>query len=443
MRNRPILYFLALTVSLGQAFASESQEQSYVLRMQQVLKDAMKLSDNQGHSYTIGGSLPFAGTAMNLDVINLDGSIAFFCSAAASLRIQNNASVSAQISKSFNNGCHVANRYAGYSISISAGSGLDVGAGLGVAGSVSYGLNFPLLIDTIRTHFIDNPWELLKLLNEMSEFSLCLKNSEVAAVMEGFLAVTAKAIEVNLSLIENSSVRAEVQDALRDLLDKFRRGRLGVKKYGEETDCGFRKISQNLSENSKAIIDSLKKTMTNSPNPAALIPNKEQLALLVESVVDGKYFPQLRMILLELLRRDLTNCNSVSFAGNARLGTPSLLSLSLSASLVHYNRIGPVIPLRSFRENIVDRYVSKDGPMNYLNDSVSAVKQVCKAGVCTWKATRDAIANPEAAVNKVKKYEADALAGFLNGLKVCTADNYKSLLVEPFSMLLAPGDKHD
>lgn len=382
--------------------------------------------------------------------MNLAGNISFFCSSAASLRIQNNASISGTVGRNYARGCNVAKNYEGFAVTLSGGAGVNVIAGASLAASVSYAIDMQMLADSVRTHFINNPWNLLTLLKEISLFQFCLDSQELAAFLDAFILLTVKTVEVNMAQIPNSALREEILDELHVIKAKLESARKSLKSKAQASDCGFRDIPDRLSQNAKKIIDIFKNTLKSNPNPAAFVPGKEQLALLIESVVDQEHFPFLRMLLLEVTRRDLTNCNRVELSGSLAAATPSGISLSLTAGLKHIKQIGPIIPLKSYREALVDRYVQKDGAKNFFDDNVFVLKQLCTQGKCAWSVIKKAVQNPREALTqasiaalKIQEKQAQAFATFLNGLKECSVGNYKDLLTEPYELLMNSGAKND
>lgn len=440
--------FFFFTLSLSSIASSNTRdEEEYLFRMRNILKEALKLQDNRGVTFAVAGALPFAGTSLSLEAMNLGGNLSFYCSSAASLRIQNNASISGAVGRNYARGCEVARKYEGFSISLSGGAGVNVIAGASLAGTVSYTLDMQMLTDTVRTHFINNPWNLLTLLKEMSVFRVCLRNQELAAFLDAFILVTVQTVELGIPLLPDNSLRVEIIKELRKVKNTLNHARKSVSDYAEATDCGFRDIPEKLSANGEKMIQLFKTAFKESPNPAALVPGKEQIALMIESIVDQEHFPFLRKLLLEVVRRDLTNCNRVEVSGALAAATPSGVAFSLSASLKHIKQIGPVIPLRSFRESVVDRYVQKDGARNFFDDNVFVLKQLCKQGKCAWAVTKQIIKNPRESLTqaalKLQEKQAQVFASFLNGLKACTVDNYKDLLTEPFQLLKQSGVKYD
>ena len=170
----------------------------------------------------------------------------------------------------------------------------------------------------------------------------------------------------------------------------------------------------------------------------------------MESTLDSQNFPFLKNLLLEIFRRDMSGCDSVSASLGVGFGANETLvgpSVGVGMALSHYTKIGPTLNIRELTDSVIDRYVQRKGFKNLGDDSKEVYSRVCTvAGKCAWKAAcmmtdREAFTLGVKKAYSVCTQSAKNTVAFLNSMYECFKGNFKELAVRPYEILSKVGNE--
>lgn len=433
---------------LSTSSSSAESNIKFISLVNKILKQSAKLKDNQGLSFSLEGSAFVAGTGLTLDVVNIRGEVALFCSASVSARIQTDAALTASASYFQTRGCQTPDQYEGTFLSVMASGGVDFYASASAMGGLSFGVDTVLLADTIRKRIIEEPEKIHQLLKEILNLQYCNINASTTAFLDSLLQSILKGLDENLPQRASPVLRAEIQN----LKKNFSVSHADLENSRKPGTCGMSFDSEELYSLGQKYFELGRESWIEDHNIASLLPNKDQLALLYEDFLDPELYPTLRPLILEILRRDFMGCDSLHLGLGASLASGSAIAASFAGAISNYKKIGPSIPVRKVREFVIDRYVQEDGFDNVIHDSQDTFYKVCQAGKnagqCVWRASCRFAENPSIAIGAIKNQYHNFCntmsmlkEKFLNGVKECTYENYKEILVPPFEVLTGRG--HD
>jgi hypothetical protein len=436
-----ILFSFVVLASIAPVRSFANEDSLFLQRARKLLKLSASLADNQGVSVGLSGS-GIAGAGIAVDALNFDGKLAFFCSSTVSLKVENSFGFSSDYSYIATRGCDVPSSYEGLFVSLSGYGGVDFLAKGAVGGGVSYGFNFAPLLDTLDYQFIRNPKNLFSLLVEIQRLNSCLMGDAASRMIKFSLQTILKYLE---------KLEGKVSDPLlkKEISFEISRTRHLLEQKNSSSSCGFENVSENLKRNSKQFFEYSTQS-AKYKTLATLLPSKDQLGLVVESTLDSQNFPFLKNLLLEIFRRDMSGCDSVSASLGVGLGANETLvgpSVGVGMALSHYTKIGPTLNIRELTDSVIDRYVQRKGFKNLGDDSKEVYSRVCTvAGKCAWKAAcmmtdREAFTLGVKKAYSVCTQSAKNTVAFLNSMYECFKGNFKELTLRPYEILSKVGNE--
>ncbi len=420
--------------------------QSYIQKINQLLKEASRLKENQGVGFLLGGSA-IAGTGLQFEVLDTQGMLSFYCSSYATVTAEYRASVYTGLQAISTRGCTTPNYYEGLFMTLSGALGVDLFAGAGVFGTASYGFDYGLLQDTIRNHFIKNPSNIFAFLKEADDLLSCSGINPVHSIFVLMIDATILTLE-QLTHFENfdNNSKIKITNGISHLKETLKHiSKTPAERLNHSKRCSSRALSMLM--NTKDLINIYKSEVKdNSYSVASMVlPSKKILSWAATRYLEESDFPFLRKLILEIVNRDMSGCDSVTAGIGASLGTPTGLNGSIGVAFSNYKKLGESFPIRNLRETVIDRYVTEGGASNLLSDATITLNQVCKVGSkakdCVWNATcsiaKDPVGSAKKIANRAKTFidfscqkTSALITGFLNAAKTCVNDNYAALKPE-------------
>ncbi len=398
MKNLSLkLLFITLPIlATPIALADAPVKKSKIQVVNELLKSIVNLQDNHGTAIS-GGASALAGINLQLEAINVNGKISFFCAAGASAKIEDHAYAYLGVQNIDIRGCDTAESYEGAFLSFMASGGIDAIANGSIDFALSYGINYPYFKDTIEQNFMQGWGPIMSLLGEVVDLNECLIGNPSAKYLLSLTELSVVTIRKAFEKIVRKKPDYFNSVQMLELRERLLIAELGLKYLRNSDSSPLNNTRSGCKadylKKSFADFDSLFKISADQVKPlnlASLFPSKKQLTFVAQRLLDEKYFPKLRNLFVEILERDMTGCDATGVGVSLGISTGSVISASIGVSLSNYKKIGPSIPIKSFQTKMMDRYINENGLWNLKDDAYNGMVKTCSvvkgAMKCTWRA---------------------------------------------------------
>lgn len=335
-----------------------------------IIEGAANLQDNSGFALQADVSA-FAGVTGALEVVQVNGQIAFYCVAGVTAKLEVPGYAAVGASRIGVRGCPQPASYEGGFLGFTASVGGNFIARADLGASINYGLKYDDFMQTLYSNISRHPVEMLQ---EIQTLASCLDSSPMSRLLGAqFRAIMSALPQALPSLNLGATVNTKARQQIAAINQELKR---------RDKSCAQSSVTRGM----KSVNTTWSKHF-DPKNPVSAIPSKEDLQGFMNEIAPSGAFPYLNAMQNEIFKNDLSGCDSVTLGVEVGVeAIPTAVTGGAGVSLTNYKRIGPTIPIGVMARNFTNSPAFAKVIDHPIDTAVAAGDKVCDAaGNCFWR----------------------------------------------------------